>query len=262
MAAKSVLPFIQIAVLMKNAVKYHFSDFTRRNYRRLLKLAKSTYVDRGFRTFCESERFILWRHDVDFSPQSARKISIIESEEGIRTTYFLLLHSTFYNLLEKDVTDCIRDIIARGHFIGLHFDPQYYDLTCDEELRRKLTVERKILENLFNVDVRVFSFHISTRLPWPASIVYAGLVNATADFSAGASGIARLQWILRFKRLENVLQDAEEYCLQVLTHPEMAGQGHVPKERVRRCIQGRADSTRRWYEAILREHGRQDVDWE
>ena len=250
---------------MKNAVKYHFSDFTRRNYRRLLKLAKSTYVDRGFRTFCEAERFILWRHDVDFSPQSARKISIIESEEGIRTTYFLLLHSTFYNLLEKDVTDCIRDIIARGHFIGLHFDPQYYDLTCEEELRRKLTVERKILENLFNVDVRVFSFHISTPFAMACKrYQYAGLVNATADFfrrRVGYCSDSNGYW--RFKRLENVLQDAEEYCLQVLTHPEM-WQDRVmsPKERVRRCIQGRADSTRRWYEAILREHGRQDVDWE
>lgn len=250
---------------MKNCEKYHFSDFTRDNYRRLLRLAQNTYADRGFLNFRESERFILWRHDIDFSPHSARKIAIIESEEGIRATYFLLLHSTFYNLLEKNVTDCVRDIVFRGHYIGLHFDPQYYDLACERDLEQKLLFEKIVLEDIFNVSIGVFSFHISTPFALECNqYQYGGLVNATADFFRSRVGYcsdSNGYW--RFRRLENVLQEAVENSLQILTHPEM-WQDEVmsPKERVLRCINGRAENTRRWYEAIYKQYRRSNVDWE
>jgi hypothetical protein len=34
-----------------------------------------------------------------------------------------------------------------------------------------------------------------------------------------------------------------------------------PKQRVERCIEGRAMKTRRWYDDVLRRAGRENVDW-
>ncbi len=86
----------------KNAVRYHFSDFTTAHYRELLKLAKSKYTFRSYLSFNKSERFILWRHDIDFSPQRAQRLAEIEASEDVPATYFLHLQSVFYNVFENE----------------------------------------------------------------------------------------------------------------------------------------------------------------
>jgi hypothetical protein len=67
----------------------------------------------------------------------------------------------------------------------------------------------------------------------------------------------------RFKRLKEVLTSATEPCLQVLTHPEWWQEKLMsPKEKVWRCIDGRAESTKALYLKNLAEAGRQVIDWE
>src|SRR5439155_11994798 len=100
---------------MTNADRYQFSDFTRQNYARLIELAKGTYRLRRYWDFDRAERFVLWRHDVDFSPQGAVKLAALERDAGVLATYFVSFHSDFYNLLERDVSDCIRRIADLGH---------------------------------------------------------------------------------------------------------------------------------------------------
>jgi hypothetical protein len=73
---------------VSNADRYHFSDFTRENFRRLLRLARERYTFRTYANFARDERFLLWRHDVDFSPHAARKLAEIEADEGIVATLF------------------------------------------------------------------------------------------------------------------------------------------------------------------------------
>ena len=53
---------------MGNDKKYNFSDFTFGEYATLIDLAKQNYVFKLFYDFEKSERFIIWRHDVDFLP--------------------------------------------------------------------------------------------------------------------------------------------------------------------------------------------------
>jgi hypothetical protein len=247
-----------------NCERYHFADFTRANYRRLLRLAKRTYTFRGFEGMPHAGSYVLWRHDVDFSPHAARQLAIIEAEEGVSSTYFILLHSEFYNLLEREVTDCIRDITRLGHRIGLHFDCRYHDLVDEGPLDDLVTFERNIIERIFQQPLAAFSFHTTSSFVLGCTRpTYGGLLNLQAPlYREGIEYCSDSNGYWRFKRLEDVLAAESAQRLQVLTHAEY-WQNEVlsPRQRVQRCIDGRAESTARSYSRVLRDFGREDIDW-
>lgn len=250
---------------MNNLEKYHFADFTRINYRRLIRLAKERFLFRGYSDFQKQEAFVLWRHDLDTSPHAARKLARIEAEEGIRATYFLHLHNIFYNLLEKEIVDCVMEIASCGHDLALHFDPHFYNIRSQRSLEKHLAIEKRILEDVFGVKVRAFSFHntdptVLSFEDWS----YAGMINAYATFfrdeivyCSDSNGY----W--RHRRLEDVLRDDSVRGLQVLTHPEWwQDEAMSPKEKIQKCIDGRAMKTRERYEQMLKEFGRENLGWE
>lgn len=241
---------------------YHFADFTRDNYRHLLQLAQQSYAFRSYTNFNPQERFVLWRHDVDFSPHGARRLAKIEAEEGIVTTFFFHLHSEFYNLLEQEISDCVRYIIAMGHSIGLHFDTHYYKIQHVEELEQVLQFEKGLLEEIFKQEIRVFSFHNTT--PFTMSCQqwqYAGMINTYAEYfqtQVGYCSDSNGYW--RFRRLQDVLEMAEDERLQVLTHPAWwIPEPMSPRARVTRCIEGRAIRQHEWYDKLLAHLGRENV---
>lgn len=246
-----------------NAKRYHFRDFTRANYRRLIRLAKRQYRFRTFLDFDHSERFVLWRHDVDFSPHAAVKLARIEAEEAVRSTYFVHLHSEFYNLLEAEVLDCIRAILALGHEIGLHFDAAACPVRGQAELVSALRRERRILEEVFQRPCLAMSFHNPTSdVAQYDARRYAGMVNAASAYfrtSVGFCSDSNGYW--RGRRLQDVLSVADDQRLQVLTHAEMWQSAAMsPRKRVHRCIDGRARKTKRYYADLLKTHRRLDID--
>src|SRR3954463_4717708 len=103
-----------------------FADFTEAIYRSIVARARDVYSFEPFGTTSEAPH-VLWRHDVDLSVHRAAKLADLEAEAGVHATYFFLLRSEFYNLLEGAVLDRARRIAALGHWIGLHFDPAFYD---------------------------------------------------------------------------------------------------------------------------------------
>jgi hypothetical protein len=253
-----------IAPATPNCDRFHFADFTRENYRRLLRLARDRYAFRLFTDFDREEQFVLWRHDVDFSPQGAARMARIEAEEGVRATYLLHLHSDFYNLLEADVGARIAEIIDCGHAIGLHFDSHYYGVGSEEQLEDLLAFERGILEKLFGVPVEVFSFHVSTPFTMRCDAwSYGGMVHVHAAYfqeSVGYCSDSNGYW--RHRRLEEVLTSGTDERLQVLTHPEWwTDEVTSPTERIRRCADGRAASSIRRLEEVMSAHDRLNIDW-
>jgi len=250
--------------MKSNAEKFFFSDFTRENYRRLIRLAKEKYVFRNYNDFNNQERFILWRHDVDFSMHGSVKLAKIEAEEGVAATYLLLLHSPFYNLLEHEITTCVREIIGLGHIIGLHFDTSYYQIRNEKEMFKWLTWEKGILGDLFAQNISVFSFHDPSNIlqKFP-DLMYEGMVNTYSQYfqtKVGYCSDSNGYW--RFRRLENVLQESSDYSLQVLTHPEWWQDVVMsPKQRLKHCIDGRAAKTEAWYAEVAMRSGRENIDW-
>jgi len=69
----------------------------------------------------ENHTFFL-RHDVDISPQKAVQMAEVESTAKIKSTYYVLFSSSFYNALSTENIEKFKMIKDMGHGIGLHFD--------------------------------------------------------------------------------------------------------------------------------------------
>lgn len=207
---------------MTNREKYRFDDFTLENYKRLVQLA----VEKGFQfilhkdVFVADRRDVIWRHDVEFEPDIALKMAKIESEIGVRATYFFQLHSGFYNLMSTHYRNVFHQIHELGHCVGLHFDSAYWGITSEEQLNEYIKIDKKYLEKNMGVEIDTFSFHNTT--PFTHSCLeyhYGGLVNVYASFFKehyNYCGDSLGYW--RYDRLEDVLNDDKVRHLQVLTH--------------------------------------------
>lgn len=250
---------------MTNEEKYNFSDFTFKHYQQMLRLAKQEYRFSHFDNYCFTEKFILWRHDIDFSPAKALKLSKIEAEENVSATYFVLLHSAFYNLMDIDVVKQIKEIIANGHQLGLHFDFRSYDICSEKMLEYYLAFEKDILQTIFNYEVNAFSFHMTN--DFTNSCIkdqYANMINVYSDkiknniaYCSDSNGY----W--RFQRLEDVLTKKRPNQLQVLTHPIWwSEKTESIIERFQDCINQQSTRNMEWYSEVVAKYGREFVDWE
>ncbi len=247
------------------ATQYHFSDFTLSHYRELLRLAVAGWDVKLHREVNPAEddaSFILWRHDVDFSMHAARNLARLEHEAGVRSTYYLLPHSEFYNLFEREVSDLVKEIISLGHDVGLHFDSHYYGISDASQLAVHLTREKRWLEETFNCEIRSFSFHNTTDFTMSCEEwQYAGLINCYAQyFKKNVGYCSDSHGIWRFRRLHDVLTGREDARLQVLTHPEWwQEQATAPRQRVQRAIDGRAAKVAKDYDEALARIGRPNI---
>lgn len=244
------------------ALKYHYADFTRDAYRKLLRVAKETYAFRHYTDFREDERFVLWRHDVDFSLQAATALAEIEAQEKVSSTYFLLPHSDFYNLLDRASLIQVERILTLGHRVGLHFDCGYYGVSSVAQLEDLLGFEAVLLERLFGQKIDSFSFHNPDEwMLQQQDLRYAGLLNTYARYfreEVGYCSDSNGYW--RHRRLADVLNQAQDTRLQVLTHPGWWVETAMsPRERVARCVHGRAAATLRQYDNDLASFGRENV---
>lgn len=248
-----------------NRTDYHFTDFTETEYRKLLRLAKRNWRIVPFADYRSSGNVCLWRHDVDFSMHRAHRLASIEAEEGVSATYFIHIHSKFYNTFEDEITERILKIVDLGHKIGVHFEPQYYvdSLRGRLDALSQLPHEKNMLEHYFNTTIDAFSFHIPEIGGWSQvddDIVH-GMINSYGTYiKNNFSYCSDSNGYWRFKRLRTILEEATEERLHILTHPEMwTPESMSPRARVVRCVEGRAAHQIDWYDDILASHGRKNV---
>ncbi|MDQ4144738.1 MAG: hypothetical protein M3198_13535 [Actinomycetota bacterium] len=245
---------------------FHIEDFTEEHYRFVLNEAQQTYSFEPFWTSSE-EFHTLWRHDVDLSVHRAARIAAIEAELGVTATYFFLLHSEFYNLLERRVMELAHQIVELGHWVGLHFDLAFYGASVTHDvLEEALTHERKLLERLLRSPVRVFSFH---NPEWGNALslkedVLGEMVNAYGHrISSSYRYVSDSDGYWRFHRLADVVTREKPPRLHVLTHPEWWQQTALrPRDRVKRCVEGRMHSALESYDERMRDMGRVNVGFD
>jgi hypothetical protein len=94
------------------------------------------------------------RHDVDFDTHLALKIARTENAMGVRSTYFFLMRSPFYNLLSAADFSNVLQIRDLGHRISIHFDPTPY-----KNIHEGLQWEARTFQALFHVPVEIVSLH-------------------------------------------------------------------------------------------------------
>jgi hypothetical protein len=243
----------------------HFEDFTESGYRSILCEAKRHYRFELFGTDCE-EPHALWRHDVDFSVHRAARLAEIEVEEEVTATYFFSLHSTFYNLLERGVADLARGIVGRNaHRLGLHFDSGFYDsITSVDEHADMIAREAALVGEVLEAPVDAVSFHnpgfVHDDLAFDADVI-AGLVNTYGrSLRERYAYVSDSNGYWRLRRLREVVAVGAEQRLHVLTHPEWwQAEPMAPRDRVVRCVEGRAAFTLGDYDEQLQRGERLNV---
>jgi len=237
-------------------------DFTEARYRAILRMARKRWRFVRYHEADETAPCALWRHDVDFSMHRAAALSDIEFEEGIVATYFVLLHGSFYNALERSIARQIERILARGHSVGLHFDPRYYRLVASETARLEdcLAFERSIIERSFGASVQAFSWHNPTDGAWTLldADSLGGMVNAYGrSIATRYAYVSDSNGVWRHSDLAKVVLEGSDRHLQVLTHPNWwCPTPLMPRDRIRRAIDGRARATLEEYDALLEANGR------
>ncbi len=122
-----------------------------------------TFLDRGYQPvsfpeYSQPKGQLILRHDIDFDTHFALQCAQVESELGVRATYFFLMRSNFYNLLSKQDFENINQIKALGHTISIHFDPTIYE----EQFHQGLKFEVQLFELYFNTRVEIISLHRPT----------------------------------------------------------------------------------------------------
>lgn len=166
-----------------------------------------------FHSFSFEPGEVLLRHDIDFSLSDALDMARIEHSLGIKSTYFVMLDSPFYSILDSEGKAYIAQIQSLGHEIGIHFDP--INSICMED---DLQVYIDIFKRLLNINIQVISFHR------PGEVLNK---NITFDFVKHAYEMRyfnRKRYLSDSSgRIDRVLNynfgDLKECGMQLLIHP-------------------------------------------
>jgi len=151
-------PIRQTGFLDKPTFK-ELTKFDLRTYIRLM-----TYLRQIYRIvpFCEipdeDVPYLILRHDVDVSLESALKMAEVEYKMGLRSTYFVLLSGNHYNSFEGRSAAIIKQMSGLGHEIGLHYDLNQYRCYAKNTVQA-LETELRALESIIGKKVRSISSH-------------------------------------------------------------------------------------------------------
>ena len=96
------------------------------------------------------EKFVILRHDCERDLSKAYKMAKIENKLGIQSSFFIRLHSEWYNLSQPEAYKYLEKISNLGHEIGLHYEPKFYrEINC--EFIEGIKNDIKFLNNFFEI---------------------------------------------------------------------------------------------------------------
>lgn len=153
--------------------------FTYENYLRFLSLLEENeYVFASYHDWNEKQRCVILRHDIDNSPAKALELAMLEHSKGVRSTYFALLTSDFYNVFSKGTLQCLKSIREYGHEVGLHFDETQYEISNAEKYAFLIKKEASILSEAVGVPVTTVSMHRPSEKTLKADLEIPGIINS------------------------------------------------------------------------------------
>lgn len=206
-------------------------NFSYSHYNELMKLIKQKNYKTIFFNQKDNDNSIIIRHDLDQSLTCAYEIAKIEAENDVKATYFLWLNSPFYNIFEKENKNIISEIIRMGHEIQLHFDETSYKIDNLNDLNKYINIEKNIIEQYFNVNISVVSFHRPSKYVLENNVDLGDLINTYSnDFFKEFKYISDSRGIWKEGCLCNLLEHNIYNKLQVLIHP--IWWGNEPKKNI------------------------------
>lgn len=145
-------------------------------YRKILRNIRQSGKYMDYREAAEADCFIILRHDIEFSVERAYRMSLIEKEEGIASTYFVQITSNAYNAFSQKNMEMLKRMIQNGHRIGLHYHLGT-NLTCSH-ITHEIQTQVRVLSDFLEYDVDRFSIHRPTEASHYYEIQVDGVINA------------------------------------------------------------------------------------
>ncbi len=167
----------------------------------------------------DSEPIVYLRHDVDIDLISAKRLSEIEFNNGIKATYFIFLASPFYNPFEREPAEAIKYIASLGHEIGVHYDNS---ITPSDTTKIAETIYKQAdtLQKGLDINIKVVSFHRPSKIILESNLTFQNIENVYQE-----------KYFKQIKYLSDSRQVWQEGCpcqifkkklysrLQILFHP-------------------------------------------
>ncbi len=202
--------------------------FSFEDYKNIIRIIKSTDRYMDYHKALTSDKFILMRHDVEYSVERAYELAKVESSMDFTSTFFFQWTNNSYNILSRKNKDLIKDMHERGHTIGLHF--ALNGMTDMEQIRKQIAKEIDILNSMFEFKIDTFSIHRPSKDVLRENIKLPGIINAYQDeFFTFAENVtentpvsvkylsdANHIWRYGYPDEKNILENDK---VQILTHP-------------------------------------------
>ena len=194
-------------------------QFTYKSYEDMLNLLKDcNYCITDYNEYKKYEKCAILRHDVDNSLYEAVKLGKIEYENNVKSTYFILLSTDFYNIFSKNSRTLINELVSMGHHIGLHFDEVKYDINNEVALKKYVKKEIDIMSQELELDINVVSMHRPSKWVLEGNIIFDNLINTYGkeyfeDFKYVSD--SRMHWR---EYVTEIIKSSNYKRLHILTH--------------------------------------------
>ena len=202
--------------------------FSFEDYKEIIRIIKTTDRYMDYHKAIHSDKFILMRHDVEYSVERAYELAKVESSMDFTSTFFFQWTNNSYNILSRKNKDLIKDMHERGHTIGLHF--ALNGMSDMEQIRKQIAKEMDILNSMFEFKIDTFSIHRPSKDVLRENIKLPGIINAYQDeFFTFAENVtentpvsvkylsdANHIWRYGYPDEKNILENDK---VQILTHP-------------------------------------------
>lgn len=194
--------------------------FTYKAYKKLIETLKNNgYSLADYHNDDILKKSVMLRHDVDSSLEKALSFAQYEQQLGVKSTYFVLLTSNFYNIASQKSRNILKQIQEMGHEVGLHFDEMAYGALKKESLIQCIEKEAEIMRQITGLEISTVSMHRPSKQTLEGDYVLPSLVNSYSQKYFKAYKYlsdSRMHW------RENVLEVIESNAfdhLHILTHP-------------------------------------------
>lgn len=194
-------------------------EFTYAAYKKIINfLRQNGYQITDYHNFETAERCVILRHDIDNDLGQAVRLAEVETQDKVRSTYFVLLRTDFYNPASRKSLEQLHHIQSLGHEIGLHFDEKAYPEGTPEETVMRILYERDILSSILGTSVTTVSMHRPSKTTLEADLKIPGMVN-----SYGKTFFCDFKYLSDSRRrwrepVEEIIQSGEYNRLHILTH--------------------------------------------
>jgi hypothetical protein len=198
------------------------------------------------------EPVVFIRHDIDVTLTRAVELARVEREWGVVSTYHVMIDSPFYDVRSDESRAMLREILALGHEVGLHYDVvarRTVDVDAESRIA-DIDAACETLSDALGAPVRSLSFHLPVPDLIRGPLLVGGRVSAYAAPLLGwYISDSRARW-----REGAPIEQVERKrgpVLQVLVHPMWWGEKNLrPDVRLRDILVELAPRVGRTFEDL------------